>query len=130
MFRNYRKTTPTRARVLTEIDYATYGGNLATNEGVQPFLPGDYVGKDRLGLWPIPIEQVRTRYERVGTVDTEGFVSLVSRDVRQAMQLEGAFAFNGLIGKAGDYLVTNGKARWIVDREQFERTYTLVEEKQ
>ena len=130
MFQNYRKTTPTRARVLTEVDYATCGGLMKTNEGVTPFLPGDYVGKDALGLWPIPIEKVRSDYDRVGPVDNEGFVSFVSRDVRRAMQLKGPFAINGLTGKAGDYLVRNGKSAWIVDGELFERTYVLCDEEQ
>ena len=130
MFQRYRKTTPTLARVLTEVDYAASGGMMATNEGVKPFLPGDYVGEDVLGHWPIPIEKVRTRYERVGPADGEGYIELVSLEVRQAMQMSERFMVNGLKGKAGDYLVCSADSAWVVDREQFERTYALCENEQ
>ncbi|HZU00865.1 MAG TPA: hypothetical protein VFA10_14455 [Ktedonobacteraceae bacterium] len=126
-FLMYRKTTPTVARVLTENDYHSRGGIIQTNEGPSAFLPGDYLAKDRLGEWPIPVAVLRERYRRTGEVDADGFVTFTPLDVREAKQMTEAFLAGGLFGKPGDYLVRSGESEWVVDRAVFEATYTLVE---
>ena len=127
-YRRYRKITPTVARVLTEQDYQTYQGVIQTHEGPQAFLPGDYLATDGLGYWPIPIETIRAHYERVGAVNEEGYVTFLSREIREAVQMPGSFTINGLTGQPGDYLVFGHGSAWPVAREQFERSYAPLEE--
>lgn len=126
--KTYRKTTPTMARVLTEQDYESYQGVIQTHEGPVTFLPGDYLAKDQLGVWPMRVECVRHGYERGGMVDSEGFIALRSKEIRQAAQMHAPFVVNGLAGKTGDYLVFGQASAWPVDREAFENSYTLVEQ--
>ena len=126
--KRYRKITPTVARVLTEQDYQTYQGVIQTHEGPKAFLPGDYLATDGLGCWPIPIETIRAHYERVGAVDEEGYVTFLSREVREAIQMPGSFTINGLAGQPGDYLVFGHGSAWPVAREQFERSYALIDD--
>jgi hypothetical protein len=124
----YRKITPTVARVLTELDYQIYQGIIQTREGPKVFLPGDYLAKDGLGCWPIPIETMRAHYERVGAADKEGYVTFRSGEVREAVQMPSSFTINGLTGQPGDYLVFGHGSAWPVERSQFERSYAPLEE--
>ena len=126
--KRYRKVVQTVARVLTELDYQTYKGVIQTHEGPKAFLPGDYLAKDVLGVWPIRVETIRAHYERVGAVDEEGYATFLSRDVREAVQMPGSFMVNGLTGKPGDYVVFGHGSAWPVDRKVFECTYALIEE--
>jgi hypothetical protein len=126
--KRYRKIIPTVARVLTEQDYQTYQGVIQTHEGPKAFLPGDYLATDGLGSWPIPVETIRAHYERVGAVDEEGYVTFLSREVREAIQMTESCVIDGLVGQPGDYLVFGHGSAWPVAREQFERSYALLDD--
>ena len=126
-FKSYRKITPTVARVLTELDYDERGGIVETNEGKAAFLPGDYLARDTKGAWPIGVLNIRTNYRRLSEADEAGYVLYQPLSTRLAAQMVEPFEVDGLIGKAGDYLVKSANGAWPVDREIFEAAYALVE---
>lgn len=128
-FKEYRRIAPTMARRLTEEDYQLYKGVIHTLEGSQPFLPGDYLAKDAKGEWPIKQATIEKKYTQTTSEDNEGFALYMRPGIRLAAQMPEPFTIKGKQGKAGDYLVLGGEGGWPVDREIFEQTYTLIEQK-
>lgn len=128
-FKEYQRTAPTKARKLTEDDYTRFKSFIKTLEGSQPFLPGDYLAKDAKGEWPIKQATIEKKYTRITPEDNEGFALYIRPGIRLAAQMPEPFIIKGKQGKAGDYLVLGGEGGWPVDREIFEQTYTLVEQK-
>jgi hypothetical protein len=127
-FKEYQRTIPTKARRLTEEDYVLYKGLIETLEGSQPFSPGDYLGQDAKGEWPIKQTTIEEKYIQVAPEDNEGFALYIRPGRRLAAQMPEPFTIEGMHGKAGDYLVLGGEGGWPVDREIFEQTYTLFEQ--
>jgi hypothetical protein len=126
-FKPYKRTAPTRARKLTEADHTLYHGSIATLEGPQPFLPGDYLATDAKGEWPIKQTTIEKHYRQVAAEDHEGFALYMQVRTRLAALMPEPFTIRGLQGKAGDYLVLGEYGGWPVDRELFEQTYILAE---
>lgn len=127
-FKKYRKITMTIARPLNEQDYYRERVMIETREGPKQFKPGDFIARDDKGVWPIRKERIERDYRRVTEPDTEGFAQYQSLDIREACQMNATFHVNGLTGQPGDYLVRSGDSEWPVDREIFEKSYTLIEE--
>lgn len=129
-FKRYRKMEPTIARRLTEEDYQRYQGVIQTLEGARPFEVGDYLARDRKGMWPIPRSTIQKGFYRNSEPDAEGWATYHALDIREAVQMEDNFTIDGLTGKKGDYLVrsTWGGTGRPVDREIFESTHAPIEQ--
>lgn len=131
-FQSFRKTTPVKARPLTEEDTKRREGIIQSLEGPIGFQPGDYLARCTQGEeWPIQAGEFATFYQQVTAPDTECFALYRNTDVRQAVQIPESFTVrmkNGDIamGKAGDYLVRSGDSAWIVDCNIFEDSYERV----
>ena len=125
-FQQYRKTTLTHARRLTEQDYQMRGGTIQTIHGPATFRPGDYLGRDAKDEYPIHCETLEQNYCKVSGEDADGFASYEPQDIREAVQMHKPFEANGVRGKPGDYLLRQGNRTWPVDREIFESSYALV----
>lgn len=119
--KKYKKMSTILARQLTQQDYEERKGVITTQEGPVSFKPGDYLAQDRKGEWPIKQEKMRLNYKLVGDGQYQ------SLEVREARQMEEEFRVNGLQGKAGDFLVSDGSSMWVVDQELFYETYQEVE---
>ena len=128
-FRSFRKTTPVKARPLTEDDYKQRKGTIQSLEGPIRFQPGDYLARGTQDEeWPIQAREFAANYQQVTAADADGFAMYRNTDVRQAMQVSESFTVrmkNGDIatGKAGDYLVRTRGSAWVVDRDIFENSY-------
>ena len=134
--KEYRKTAPTKARLLTQKDFDERKGIIETKEGPVSFQVGDYLAVGVEGEeFPISKETMgRTKkLERI-VVDEEGLEWGVYRNTNTvfAMQMKKPFTVqveNGdsIHGKAEDYVVCDGDQCWIVDQKIFETTYSKVE---
>ncbi len=126
-FRHYRKVLPTIARVLTEQDYQAYAGVIHTREGDKAFVPGDYLARDPLGVWPIQKATLETGYRRIGEGDHEGWFTYQPLRVVLAAPLPESFTIGELTGLPGDYLVIAADNVWPVAASVFEAAYIPVE---
>ncbi len=128
-FGEYRKTALTKARVLTNEDYLTFGGVIDTKEGPASFVIGDFLAEGVDGeQWPIQAATMAQTKVQVREQDENGWAEYANTNTVRAAQVPEEFSVvistgDTISGKANDYLVESGDRRWIVDREIFERTY-------
>ena len=126
-FKRYRKLTPTVARLLTQQDFEYHEGRMITPEGSARFVAGDYLARDGNGQWPIWKSEIEQHYRLLST-NAEGWSEYECLDIRKATQMTKDFLVNGLLGKAGDYLVRAANGReWPVEREVFETGYVCID---
>lgn len=125
-FRNYRKTSLTKARLLTQLDFQQRKGIIQTIHGPATFQVGDYLGRDAMDEYPIGRETLKQNYRKISQEDAEGYACYRTLDIREAVQMSQAFEAGGVRGKPGDYLVKKGTRTWPVDRTIFESSYELV----
>lgn len=123
------KTTPTRARSLTQTDYEVRHGLIETREGPAPFAVGDYLAVDDLGEYPIRRAALEQHYVQIAPPDEQGWASYRSTEVREARWQFRAFPTDcGATGLAGDYLMRGEDGRtWPCSKEKFEQEYRFVE---
>lgn len=125
-FRFYKKTTLTMARPLSEREYIRREGVIDTLEGPAPFEPGDYLGLDRKGEYPIKKATMESHYVLLEALG-DGWGYYRSLDIRKACQMKDAFILHDQHGKSGDYIVYRGQQHpYIVDRELFDESFAEV----
>ncbi len=129
------RKTRTTARPVTPEDIARLGGWVETNEGRKRLRPGDYLGRDQSGghenIWPLRQTNIEQNYRRISEPDTEGWADYEPLGEREACQMADTFETNGLVGRAGYYLVRNAGqpgACWPVAPETFEESYIWLDE--
>ena len=133
LFKTYRKTGLTKARLLTDSDFALRNGVVKTLEGEASFSPGDYLAVGPKGEeYPIRVETFTNTKEIVGEKDPEGWANYRTTTTVQAASVNKAFGVQCIgtqdvaLGKPGDYFVDSGKRQYVVDKEIFERTYETI----
>jgi hypothetical protein len=133
MFGTYRKSTLTKARMLTEADVVDRAGIVQTREGTSTFHAGDFLA---VGVeeeeYPIRATTMERTKEQVSDRDDEGWALYRTKTTVRALQIPKPFAINRtglpgvLTGKAGDYYVDDGHNQFIVDQTIFHKTYERV----
>lgn len=133
-YETYKKTGLTRARKLTQADYALTGGNIQTLEGPASFKPGDYLAIGVKGeKYPIRAETMANTKVIVGEPNHEGWADYETTTTVKAAQIDRAFGVKRqgtdetIYGKPGDWFVDSGKRQFIVEQEIFRQTYTKVQ---
>lgn len=122
-----KKVGQVYARFLHPEEIMACSGLYQTTEGLCPAQPGDALAIDAGGSWILPGAAFPDVY-RFLREGADGFCWYEVQQMRTARQMEREFILTDargrrLVGKPGDYLVTDGRTFWPVARDIFEATY-------